>query len=85
MRIKLNKDKKRRNAEGFTLAEVVVAVGVLAISFVSLYAGMSAGFAMTRVSRENLRATHHCVAGDFGKSDVEADARSDLAEFGVRD
>jgi len=61
MRIKLNKDKKRRNAEGFTLAEVVVAVGVLAISFVSLYAGMSAGFAMTRVSRENLRATQIMV------------------------
>lgn len=46
---------------GFTLAEVVIAVGILGVSFVSLYAGMSAGFAMTQVSRENLRATQIMV------------------------
>ena len=57
MRIKLNESSKRTRSWGFTLAEVMVAVGVLGISFVSLYAAMSAGFAMTQVSRENLRAT----------------------------
>ncbi|MCU0770276.1 MAG: prepilin-type N-terminal cleavage/methylation domain-containing protein [Verrucomicrobia bacterium] len=46
---------------GFTLPEVVIAVGILGVSFVSLYAGMSAGFAMTQVSRENLRATQIMV------------------------
>jgi len=40
---------------------VVVAVGLLGISFVSLYAGMSAGLGMTQVSRENLRATQIMV------------------------
>lgn len=54
--------KRRHGSEpGFTLPEVVIAVGILAISFVSLYAGMSAGFAMTRSSRENLRATQIMV------------------------
>jgi uncharacterized protein (TIGR02598 family) len=42
---------------GFTLAEVMVAVGVMGVSFVSLYAGIAHGFAVTRASREDLRAT----------------------------
>jgi Tfp pilus assembly protein PilV len=54
--------RMKRNAQAaFTLAEVVIAVGILGISFISLYAGMSAGFAMTRTSRENLRATQIMV------------------------
>ena len=61
MRIQLNIQKKQRRTRGFTLAEVVVAVGVLSISFVSLYLGISSGFALTRVSRENLRATQIMV------------------------
>lgn len=52
---------RRRNQSGFTLAEVVIAAAILGVSFVSLYAGMSAGFAMTQVSRENLRATQIMV------------------------
>jgi len=51
----------RRSQSGFTLAEVVIAAGILGVSFVSLYAGMSAGFAMTQSSRENLRATQIMV------------------------
>lgn len=50
-----------RRQAGFTLAEVVIAVGILGVSFVSLYAGMSAGFSMTQISRENLRATQIMV------------------------
>jgi len=50
-----------RSQAAFTLAEVVIAVGILGVSFVSLYAGMTAGFAMTQSSRENLRATQIMV------------------------
>ena len=41
----------------FTLVEVVIGVAIIGITFVSLYAGMSGGFAVTQLSRENLRAT----------------------------
>jgi prepilin-type N-terminal cleavage/methylation domain-containing protein len=41
----------------FTLVEVMVAVAIMGIAFVSLYAGMSSGFAVTQLARENLRAT----------------------------
>ena len=39
------------------MIEVLVAVAVLAIMFVSLYSGFSAGFAVIQLARENLRAT----------------------------
>ena len=39
------------------MVEVLVAVVVLAIMFVSLYSGFSAGFAVVQLARENLRAT----------------------------
>jgi type II secretory pathway pseudopilin PulG len=35
----------------------MVAVGVLGVTIVSLYAGFTSGFAVVRVARENLRAT----------------------------
>jgi uncharacterized protein (TIGR02598 family) len=57
MKILLNKPKMRRPAGGFTLAEVMVAVGIMGVSFISLYAGIASGFAVTRASREDLRAT----------------------------
>jgi len=41
----------------FALAEVLVSVALIAIAFVSLYAGISSAFAVTKLSRENLRAT----------------------------
>src|SRR5438552_1618267 len=41
----------------FTFAEVVIAVGLVAITFVSLYAALSSGFAVVQLSRENLRGT----------------------------
>lgn len=40
-----------------TLAEVMVAVAVLAILLVSLFAGFSFGFGVVRATREDLRAT----------------------------
>lgn len=48
---------QRLSQAAFTLAEVLVATGVVAITFVSLYVGISFGFSVTRVERENLRAT----------------------------
>jgi len=45
----------------FTLTEVLVAVGVVGILFVSLYLAFSAGFSMIRTTRENLGATEVLV------------------------
>jgi prepilin-type N-terminal cleavage/methylation domain-containing protein len=42
---------------GYTLVEVMVAVAILGIMIVSLYAGFSSGFAILRTSRERTRAT----------------------------
>jgi len=41
----------------FTLAEVMVAVAIMAVAFVSLYVGISFSFSVTHAQRENLRAT----------------------------
>lgn len=41
----------------YTLVEVVIAVAVVTVLFVSLYIGLSFGFAMTESNREDLRAT----------------------------
>jgi len=46
-----------RCALAFTLTEVVVAVMVVAIVFVSLYAGIFFSFGVTKSEREDLRAT----------------------------
>lgn len=43
------------------MAEVLVSVFVVAIMMISLYGGFSAGFAVVRLSRENLRATQIMV------------------------
>ena len=46
-----------RGRLAFALSEVLVSVALMAIVFVSLYAGMASGFAVTKLSRESLRAT----------------------------
>jgi prepilin-type N-terminal cleavage/methylation domain-containing protein len=43
--------------KAFTLAEVLIGVAIMGVAFISLYAGMSGGFAVTQLGRENLRAT----------------------------
>ena len=45
----------------FSLVEVLVAVVVVSIVFVTLYTAFSSGFAMLKVARENLRATQILV------------------------
>src|SRR5688572_28257443 len=58
MRIRIQGQRSSRIAElAYSMIEVMVAVVVLAIMFVSLYSGFSAGFAVIQLARENLRAT----------------------------
>jgi prepilin-type N-terminal cleavage/methylation domain-containing protein len=45
----------------FSLLEVLAAMLICGIVLLSLYAGISAGFAVTQVARENLRATQIMV------------------------
>ena len=41
----------------YSMIELLVAMAVLGMMFVSLYSGFSAGFAIIELARENLRAT----------------------------
>lgn len=41
----------------FAIAEVVVSVALISIMFLSLYAGISSGFAVVNLARQDLRAT----------------------------
>ena len=45
----------------FTFVEVLVAMGAVGVAVLSLYAGMSSGFSVLRMARENLRATQIMV------------------------
>jgi prepilin-type N-terminal cleavage/methylation domain-containing protein len=42
---------------GFTLVEVMIAIGVIGITFIALYAAIASGFTVIQLARENLRAT----------------------------
>src|SRR5687767_12647713 len=58
MRIRIQGQRSSRITElAYSMIEVLVAVVVLAIMFVSLYSGFSSGFAVVQLARENLRAT----------------------------
>src|SRR5437868_2374817 len=46
-----------QRVHGFSFTEVLVAVAITAMMFLTLYAGFSSGFAVLQLSRENLRAT----------------------------
>src|SRR6185295_10309211 len=46
-----------RSASGFTLAETVIATLAVGVMLLALYASFTFGFAMMRVTREDLRAT----------------------------
>jgi prepilin-type N-terminal cleavage/methylation domain-containing protein len=46
-----------RGQAAFSLVEVMVSMAVVSILFVALYAGISSGFGVVSVARENLRAT----------------------------
>ena len=46
-----------RAAAGHSLPEAVIAVSLVGVMFISLYAGFTTGFGILRSARENLRAT----------------------------
>lgn len=48
---------KSRETTAFTLVEVMVTVALAGIVFLGVYAGLSSGFAVVELARENLRAT----------------------------
>ena len=52
-----SKQKAATNRTAFTLPEVMVAAGVGAVLFVSLYLGIAQGAVVVQSCRENLRAT----------------------------
>ena len=57
MKICVSKTSARASQMAFALVEVVVGAALLGIMMVSLYGGMSSGFAVTQLARENLRGT----------------------------
>ena len=60
MRLRFN-NRRKRSLRGTSLIEALVAMGIFGTTFVSLYAGMSMGFAIIGNARENLRATQIMV------------------------
>jgi prepilin-type N-terminal cleavage/methylation domain-containing protein len=61
MQMNINKRLEARWRRAFSLVEIMVAIAVTGISFVSLYAGITAGVQVIQLSRENLRATQILV------------------------
>ena len=59
MLIRIQKSKRRSllSKMAYSMVELLVAMAVLGVMFVSLYSGFSAGFAIIELARENLRAT----------------------------
>lgn len=58
MNLKFDQQSARTSSRhAFSLVEVLVAMAIVGITFVSLYTGISSGFGVLSVARENLRAT----------------------------
>jgi prepilin-type N-terminal cleavage/methylation domain-containing protein len=59
MLIRIQKGTRRSllSQMAYSMIELLVAMAVLGVMFVSLYSGFSAGFAIIELARENLRAT----------------------------
>lgn len=43
--------------DGFTITEVLFAMAIMGVTFMALYAGLSSGFSVIKLARENTRAT----------------------------
>lgn len=57
-----SKPSSVRRLAGHTLPETIIAVSLVGVMFISLYAGFSSGFSLLRAARENLRATEILTA-----------------------
>jgi hypothetical protein len=53
---RLTRSSVRRQL-AYAMIEVLMGVAIMGVMFVSLYGGMSSGFALTQLARENLRGT----------------------------
>jgi len=53
----LSNPTRRLRQHAYAMLEVIMGVAVLGLMMVSLYGGMSSGFAVTQLARENLRGT----------------------------
>ncbi|HEX7860853.1 MAG TPA: prepilin-type N-terminal cleavage/methylation domain-containing protein [Verrucomicrobiae bacterium] len=49
------------NSRAFTIVEMVIAMAIIGIAFVSLYGGIASSFGVLSVARENLRANQIMV------------------------
>lgn len=56
MRLATNRGRTA-HCRAFTLMDVMIAILIISVMFVSLYLGFSQGFGVIQVARENLRAT----------------------------
>jgi prepilin-type N-terminal cleavage/methylation domain-containing protein len=56
-----HKPARPGTAHAFTLIEVMISMAVVALMFVSLYAGITQGLAVIATARENMRATQIMV------------------------
>ncbi len=56
-----HKPVRTGTARAFTLIEVMISMAVVAMMFVSLYAGITQGLAVIATARENMRATQIMV------------------------
>lgn len=61
METNVNTSARPCRAEAHTLPEAIIAVALVGMMLVSLYAGFSSGFAIVRSTRENMRATQILV------------------------
>lgn len=57
MRFSTTNRSSSRSKRAFTLIEVMISMAVVAMMFVSLYAGITQGLAVISTARENMRAT----------------------------
>jgi type II secretory pathway pseudopilin PulG len=57
MQLSIAKTRKCRGLMGFTLSELMVAMGIGSFVFISLYAGVTHSVAAVQRAKENLRAT----------------------------
>lgn len=57
MNVSTKKISSWRSQLAFTTIEILVSVGIVAITFVALYLGLSSGFGVVQLARENLRGT----------------------------
>ena len=62
MRITVQQNGSKSVAgNAFTIVEVVFAMGTAAVMFLALYSGLTGGFAIIKLARENTRATQILV------------------------